>query len=152
LSHHSKTRLILTALVAVLTVGAAEAGFRTPESLVRNIYAYYGDSSPGLGGGLPHDEETARQFFDRDLRNTWQSATSPPYDFFVQATAWKLGPVSIKVTRRQFDKTYVEVTVINNARPLSLNIIAVNSPAGWVILDAETPHDSLRQFLAQLKK
>ena len=32
-----------------------------------------------------------------------------------------------------------------------LNFIVVNGPDGWVILDVESPHDSLRMFLAQYK-
>jgi hypothetical protein len=39
------------------------AGFRSPESLVRNVYAYYGKGSPGFSGGLPHDSGTASRFF-----------------------------------------------------------------------------------------
>ena len=32
-------------LLAGLGVSTVEAGFRSPESLVRNVYAYYGDRS-----------------------------------------------------------------------------------------------------------
>ena len=35
--------VVLAGLVAGVGVSTAEAGFRTPESLVRNVYAYYGD-------------------------------------------------------------------------------------------------------------
>jgi hypothetical protein len=50
-------------LLAAASASCAEAGFRSPESLVRNVYAYYGDRSSELSSGLPHDHETARQFF-----------------------------------------------------------------------------------------
>ena len=46
--------VVLAGLVS-LGVGRAEAGFRTPESLVRNVYAYYGDRSSSLSNGLPRD-------------------------------------------------------------------------------------------------
>jgi hypothetical protein len=39
----------------------------------------------------------------------------------------------------------------NSGRPVTLNFIVVNSLDGWVILDVESPHDSLRMFLAQHK-
>jgi hypothetical protein len=136
-------------LVAGLAAMPLEAGFRSPESLVRNVYAYYGNGSPGFPGGLPHDFETARKFFDQTLQKTWASS-KPPYDFLVQSTtSWKLGGVSIAVTRRQFDKTYVAVAFSNNGRAISLNFIVNNGPDGWVIIDVESPYDSLRSFMAQ---
>jgi hypothetical protein len=54
-------------LFAGLGISAAEAGFRSPESRVRNVYAYYGDRSSDLSGGLPRDPATARRFFDPSL-------------------------------------------------------------------------------------
>jgi hypothetical protein len=135
-------------LLAGLAATPVQAGFRSPESLVRNVYAYYGNGSPGFSGGLPHDPETARQFFDQTLLKTWASA-KPPYDFLVQSASWKLDGISIAVTRRQFDRTYVAAAFSNNGRAISLNFIVINGPDGWVIIDVESPYDSLRSFLAQ---
>ena len=126
----------------------AEAGFRSPESLVRNLYAYYGDRSD-LSSGLPRDLATASQFFDPSLRGAWISQNKQPYDFLVQSPTWKLGAISISILRKQFDKTYVAVGFDNNGRAVTLNFIVVNGPDGWVISDVESPHDSLRMFLAQ---
>ena len=53
------------------------AGFRTPESLVRNVYAYYGDRSSDLSRGLPRDTETARQFFDPGLHRQLAVVENP---------------------------------------------------------------------------
>jgi hypothetical protein len=39
---------VLVFVIAVLETSAAAAGFRSPESLVRNVYAYYGDRSSDL--------------------------------------------------------------------------------------------------------
>jgi hypothetical protein len=136
-------------LLAGLGVSTADAGFRSPESLVRNVYAYYGDRSSDLSSGLPRDPATARQFFDPSLRKAWNSLKNEPYDFLVQSAVWKLGAVSISILRKQFDKTYVAVAFDNNGRAVTLNFIAVNGPDGWVISDVESPHDSLRMFLAQ---
>jgi len=136
-------------LLAGLGVSTADAGFRSPESLVRNVYAYYGDRSSDLSSGLPRDSATARKFFDPSLRKAWNSLKNEPYDFLVQSAAWKLGAVSISILRKQFDKTYVAVAFDNNGRAVTLNFIAVNGPDGWVISDVESPHDSLRLFLAQ---
>jgi hypothetical protein len=138
-------------LVAGLAASPLEAGFRSPESLVRNVYAYYGNGSAGLSSGLPHDLETAWQFFDESLQNGWASSR-PPYDFLVQSTSWNLGAVSVAVTRRQFDKTDVAVAFRNNGRAISLNFVVVNGPDGWVIIDVESPYDSLRSFMAQYRK
>jgi hypothetical protein len=132
-----------------LGISAAVAGFRSPESLVRNVYAYYGDRSSDLSSGLPRDSTAADQFFDRTLRGAWVSQKRPPYDFLVQSPTWKLGAVSISILRRQFDKTYVAVAFKNNGRAVTLNFIVVDGPEGWVISDVESPHDSLRMFLAQ---
>ena len=127
------------------------AGFRSPESLVRNVYAYYGDRSSALSSGLPHDTETAQQFFDSSLREAWLGRSNAPYDFLVQGTAWKLGAISISILRRQFDRTYVAVTFDNKGKPVTMNFILINGPDGWVIYDVESPHDSLRAFLAQYR-
>jgi hypothetical protein len=83
------------------------------------------------------------------LRKAWSSLKNEPYDFLVQSAAWKLGAVSISILRRQFDKTYVAAAFDNNGRAVTLNFIVVNGPEGWVISDVESPHDSLRMFLAQ---
>jgi hypothetical protein len=52
----------LLVLLAGLGLSTVQAGFRSPESLVRNVYAYYGDRSSDLSSGLPRDPVTARQF------------------------------------------------------------------------------------------
>jgi hypothetical protein len=138
-------------LLAALGISAAEAGFRSPESLVRNVYAYYGDRSSELSSGLPREAATARQFFDQSLRAAWSTSKDQPYDFMVQSPTWKLGAVAISILRRQFDKTYVAVAFDNNGRAVTLNFILVNGPEGWVITDVESPHDSLRAFLVQYR-
>ena len=141
----------LLVLLAGLGLQAVQAGFRSPESLIRNVYAYYGDRSLDLSSGLPRDPATSRQFFDQSLRGAWSSLKDQPYDFLVQSPTWKLGAVSISILRKQFDKTYVAVAFDNNSRAVTLNFIVVNGPDGWVISDVESPHDSLRMFLAQHK-
>jgi hypothetical protein len=95
-----------------------------------------------------HDPEIARQFFDPPLQSDWVSS-KPPFDFLIQSTRWMLGAVSIAVIRKQLDKTYVAVAFSNNQRAVSLNFVIINGPDGWVISDVESPHDSLRSFLAQ---
>jgi hypothetical protein len=143
-------QFLLTILVLLSGLGLTrlEAGFRSPESVVRNVYAYYGDRSSSLSSGLPRDSDTARQFFDPSLRDAWSSSNNPPYDFFVQSASWKLGAISAAILRKQFDKTYVAVAFSNRGRAVTLNFIVVNGPGGWVITDVESPHDSLRMFLA----
>ena len=140
--------LSMTGLAAL----PAQAGFRSPESLVRNVYAYYGKGSADLSKGLPRSAEIAEQFFDRNLRSAWIAPREAPYDFMVQSPSWKIGPVSTKILRTEFDKTTITVTFDNNGRAVTLNFIAVKSPDGWVISDIESPHDSLRLFLAQFKR
>jgi hypothetical protein len=138
-------------LLAGLDVSAAEAGFRSPESLIRNVYAYYGRGAPDLSNGLPRDTATAKQFFDPNLRAAWTAPTHQTYDFLVQSPTWKLGAISISILRKQFDKPYVAVAFDNDGRAVTLNFIMVNGPDGWVISDVESPHDSLRMFLAQFR-
>jgi hypothetical protein len=150
----SRTLRVLPAIFVVLVglgVSIAEAGFRSPESLVRNVYAYYGPGAPDLSRGLPRDEATARQFFDPSLRGKWTAPRSEPYDFLVQSPTWKLGAISIAILRKQFDKTYVAASFDNQGRAVTLNFILVNGPEGWVITDIESPHDSLRMFLDQFR-
>ena len=130
---------------------SAEAGFRSPESLVRNVYAYYGDGTPEFSNGLPRDEVTAQKFFDSSLRAAWTAPRREPYDFLVQSTNWKLGAISVSILRKQFDKTYVAVAFDNQGRTVTLNFILVNDRDGWVITDIESPHDSLRAFLEQFR-
>jgi hypothetical protein len=137
--------------LAGMAASPAQARFRSPESLIRNVYAYYGNGASDLSKGLPRDSGTARQFFDPGLREAWISLKHQPYDFLVQSTVWKIGAVSISILRRQFDKTYVAVAFDNNGRAITLNFIVVNGPDGWVIADVESPHDSLRMFLAQYR-
>ncbi len=78
-------RIWLPSLVLLAGVWPVAAGFRSPESLVRNVYAYYGDRSSDLSSGLPHDPDTVRQFFDPSLREAWGASLKPPYDFMVQS-------------------------------------------------------------------
>ena len=139
-------------LAAALAARQADAGFRSPESLVRNVYAHYGKGSAAHSSGLPRDAETTRQFFDPSLRAAWSAPRDQPYDFLVQSPSWQLGAISIAILRRQFDRTYVTVTFDNQGRAVVLNFIVVNGPEGWVISDVESPHDSLRLFLAQFKR
>ena len=144
----------LAALLVLLAgpgLSTAGSGFRSPESLVRNVYAYYGDRSSELSSGLPHDPATARQFFDPNLRAAWISLTHEPYDFLVQSPTRKIGAVAISILRRQYDKTYVAAAFTNQGRAVTLNFILVNGPDGWVISDVESPHDSLRMFLTQYR-
>jgi len=145
----AKFVLTILMLYAGFGVMPLEAGFRSPESLVRNVYAHYGQGSAGFSGGLPHDSDTARRFFDSGLQRGWASSNGLPYDFFVQSTSWKLGGISTTILRKQHDKTYVTVAFSNDGRAVTLNFIVVNAPDGWVITDVESPHDSLRMFLRQ---
>jgi len=144
-------RVVAAILVLISGVGPASAGFRTPESLVRNVYAYYGNGAPDLSHGLPRDEATAERFFDPSLRKAWGALRNEPYDFMVQSPTWKLGPVAISILRKQFDKTYVAANFDNQGRKVTLNFILVNGPEGWLITDVESPHDSLRMFLEQFR-
>ncbi|MCS3450331.1 MULTISPECIES: hypothetical protein [Bradyrhizobium] len=139
-------------VAAALGAATADAGFRTPESLIRNVYAYYGKGSPAFSNGLPRDEDAARQFFDSSLRAAWSAPHDAPYDFLVQSPSWRLGPISIAILRRQFDRTDLTVSFDNEGRAVTLNFIVVNGPDGWVISDVESPHDSLRMFLTQFKR
>jgi hypothetical protein len=141
----------ITLLLAGLAVSPVQAGFRSPESLIRNVYAYYGNGASEYSKGLPRDAETARQFFDQGLRAAWSAPRDAPYDFLVQSPTWQLGAVSIAILRKQFDKTYVAVAFDNHGLAVTLNFIVVNGPDGWVISDVESPHDSLRMFLAQFR-
>jgi hypothetical protein len=146
-------RIFLASLILSVALGAtrAEAGFRSPESLVRNVYAHYGNGAPELSQGLPRDEDTAKRFFDPSLRMPWIAVKNEPYDFLVQSPTWKLSGLSISILRRHYDKTYVAVAFNNQGRPVTLNFILVNSAEGWLITDVESPHDSLRMFLDQFK-
>ena len=141
----------ILAVMAGFGSSRIEAGFRSPESLVRNVYAYYGDRSSDLSSGLPRDSATAQQFFDRSLQAAWSASKRQPYDFLVQSTKWKLSAISIAILRKQFDKTCVTAIFDNQGRAVTLNFILVNGPDGWVIWDVESPHDSLRMFLAQYR-
>ncbi len=142
---------MLLAAFGLICPQAALAGFRTPQSLVQNLYAWYGDGSPEFSHGLPRDEATARRFFQPSLAHAWVDEAPRPFDFLVQATAWKLGAVTITGTIKQFDRTYVRVAFINQGKPVALNIVIVNGDDGWLISDVESTHDSLSGFLARLK-
>jgi hypothetical protein len=146
-------RLLLAGLIGLAGLGAppAKAGFRSPESLVRNVYAHYGRGAPEFSRGLPRDEDTAKSFFDPSLRVAWLQVKNEPYDFLVQSPTWQLSGLSITILRKQYDKTYVTVAFNNQGRPVTLNFILVNSPEGWLITDVESPHDSLRMFLEQFR-
>ena len=142
---------MLLAAVGLLCPRAAAAGFRTPQSLVQNLYAWYGSGSPDFSHGLPRDEVTARQFFQPSLARAWLDPAPRPFDFLVQATSWKIGSVAITGTIKQFDRTYVRVAFVNHDKPVALNIVIVDGDDGWLISDVESTHDSLTGFLARLK-
>jgi hypothetical protein len=77
-------RLFGAILVLLAGVSALHGGFRSPESLVRNLYAYYGDRTSDLSNGLARDAATARQFFDPGVHVAWNHSKAEPYDFLVQ--------------------------------------------------------------------
>src|SRR5262245_43608308 len=108
-------KIAMGALAALFlpAVMPAAAGFKSAESMVRNVYAHYGSGASGLSKGLPRDSETAANFFDSTLRNAWATPRREPYDFLVQGSSWKLGAVAIAILRRQFDKTYATVAFDN---------------------------------------
>jgi hypothetical protein len=139
------------AIAVALDPSCALAGFRSPQSLVQNLFAYYGDGSPEYSQGLPRDEATARNFFEPSLARAWLDPSPRPFDFLVQATAWKLGPVAISGTIKQFDRSYVHVVFVNHARPVELDIVIVKDDSGWVIADVANAYDSLTSFLDRLK-
>jgi hypothetical protein len=125
-----RTAILVPLACLVLLAGpvpTVQAGFRSPESLVRNVYAYYGDRSSELSSGLPRDAATADRFFDPSLREAWRASSKPPYDFLVQSPTWKLGAISISVLRKQFDKTYVAVAFDNRGRAITMNFIGERS-------------------------
>jgi hypothetical protein len=101
---------------------------------------------------LPRSAEIAKEFFDRSLRSAWIAPREAPYDFLVQSPSWKIGPVATRILRTEFDKTTVTASFDNNGKAVTLNFIAVKGADGWVISDIESPHDSLRLFLAQFKR
>ena len=145
-----------TAQLAICLLGAiapsnALAGFRSPQSLVQNLYAWYGSGSPDYSQGLPRDEDTARRFFQPALARAWLDPSPRPFDFLVQATSWKIGPVQITGTIKQFDRTYVRVAFVNHGKPVALNIVIVSGDDGWLISDVESTHDSLVGFLGRLR-
>jgi len=130
---------------------AAAAGFRTPQSLVQNLYAYYGKGSPEFSRGLPRDETTARRFFQPALARAWMDDRPRPFDFLVQAITWNIGAVAITGTIKQFDRTYVRIAFVNQDKPVALNIVIVRDDDGWMIADVESTQDSLTGFLSRLK-
>src|SRR5215468_10855826 len=143
-------KIAIVLMLAVFLPGTpAIAGFKSSESLIHNVYAYYGRGASELSNGLPRDGETAAKFFDPPLRRAWAAPRREPYDFLVQSSSWKLGAISMKTIRRQYDKTYVAVAFDNQGRAVTLNFVVVNTPEGWVIADVESPHDSLSLFLTQ---
>lgn len=144
-------KITIATALAVLLPGAspAAAGFKSPESLIHNVYAHYGRGAAELSSGLPRDGAVAAKFFDRPLRSDWAAPRREPYDFLVQSASWKLGTISMKTVRRQYDKTYVNVAFDNHGRAVTLNFVVVNTDEGWVIADVEGPHDSLRMLLTQ---
>ncbi|KWV60789.1 hypothetical protein AS156_27480 [Bradyrhizobium macuxiense] len=83
--------------------------------MIRNVHAHFGRGSAEFSNGLPHDADTARQFFDRSLRGAWIAPHDALYDFLVQSPTWRLGAISIAVLRRQFDRTYLTVTFVSRA-------------------------------------
>src|SRR5436190_20004869 len=88
-------RIAVTLALWSAGLAPAAAGFRSPESLIRNVYAHYGSGASDLSRGLPRDPETAARYFDPALRNAWSAPRRAPYDFLVQSATWKLGAVSI---------------------------------------------------------
>ena len=82
----------------LLGMAPAAAGFKSPESLVRNVYAHYGSGVSELSKGLPRDAETAGRFFDPALRSAWAALRREPYDFLVQSPSWRLGAISISIS------------------------------------------------------
>jgi len=141
----------MAACCACLGSTAAEAGFGSTESLVNNLFAYYGKGSPEYSAGLPRDEVTARRFFHPALARLWLAPSPRPFDFLVQAASWRIGPVAITGTIKHYDRSFVRVAFRNGDKPIVLNIVTVKGDDGWVIADVESTYDSLTSYLTRLR-
>ena len=146
-----KTRVRRVALALFLPGHApAAAGFKSPESLIRNVYAHYG--SGAVGTSRKACRATARP---RQHSSMPPCAAPGPRRAASPTISWcrvppgSSAPSRSKTIRKQFDKTYVAVAFDNQGRAVTLNFVVVNGPEGWVISDVESPHDSLRMFLTQ---
>ncbi|MGY4371596.1 hypothetical protein ACVW1A_007661 [Bradyrhizobium sp. LB1.3] len=88
----------IVSLLAGFWQATAEAGFRTPESVVRNVYAHYGQARRSVRKachGMPPPPRNS----STSLCNVWSMPRVEPYDFLVQSPSWKLGPVAIAIIR-----------------------------------------------------
>jgi hypothetical protein len=146
-------QIAVAMLAAAMGFGASrtEAGFRSEQSLVQNLFAYYGRGSGEYSAGLPRDAATARQFFHPALARLWLDPSPRPFDFIVQATSWKIGPVAITGTIRHYDRTYLRVAFQNRDKPIVLDLVIVKDDDGWVIADIDSSYDSLAAFLTRIR-
>ena len=70
---------------------------------------------------------------------------------FIAAFDVATGQPAWRTAREEIPSWSTPAIFDNNGRAVTLNFILINGPDGWVIADVESPHDSLRMFLAQYR-
>jgi hypothetical protein len=161
----TRTAAISAALVALAVAGPtpADAGFKTPESLIQNLYAFYGDRSSELSSGFPRDPAIYRAFYSRELEQLALAAKPVQHDFFIQDWTWK-SPLIVRTVRTSKDgliddlvfrpgsPEYLSVVFRNMDRHVYLMFELVRGADGWRIGDVIGKSGSYRNFLKSIQQ
>ncbi|MCX5480643.1 DUF3828 domain-containing protein [Kaistia geumhonensis] len=145
----------LLAASAALALAASSAGLAraaaAPEAFLEAIYGAYRGEGDGVDLG---DRAALDSYFTPDLagmiaddRARAEAADDVPLldgDPFIDAQDWEIENLAVTVEHGADGKATGHVRFVNAGTPVAVDVMLVETPAGWRIRDIHWPNGSLR--------
>lgn len=145
----------LLAASAALALAASSAGIAraaaAPEVFLEAIYGAYRGEGDGVDLG---DRAALDRYFTPDLaamiaddRSRAEAADDVPLldgDPFIDAQDWEIENLAVTVEHGADGKATGHVRFVNAGTPVAVDVMLVETPAGWRIRDIHWPNGSLR--------
>jgi len=133
------------------TLARKSAAATSPEAFLEAIYGAYRGEGDGVDLG---DRAALDRYFTPDLatmiaddRARAEAAEEVPTldgDPFIDAQDWEIENLAISVDHGAEGKATGHVRFVNAGTPVAIEVMLVETPAGWRIRDIHWPNGSLR--------
>ena len=144
--------LAASAMIAIAsTLASPGAAATSPGAFLEAIYGAYRGEGDGIDLG---DRATLDRYFTPDLatmiaddRARAEAAEDVPMldgDPFIDAQDWEIENLAVTVEHGAEGKAIGHVRFVNAGTPVAIDVILVETPAGWRIRDIHWPNGSLR--------
>jgi len=149
----SRRGLLAASAMFAIAATLARPGYAatSPEAFLEAIYGAYSGEGDGIDLG---DRAALDRYFTADLatmiaddRARAEAAEDVPMldgDPFIDAQDWEIENVAITVEHGAEGKATGHVRFVNAGTPVAIDVMLVETPAGWRIRDIHWPNGSLR--------